>query len=156
MKLAHTAKIRVFWAHEENEAEVLNGLKLLAPFDISEEKIAIKRQNALGFNDRKITVFEIQLSKEKHVNAFIDNLFGKLQDSQRQMLLRQLESRVDGDANFYVRLEKELLIKNKDLIITDGGNCYHLRIKIAAYPSTREAAVKIVRETLERTTNIKC
>lgn len=149
LNIAHSATIRVFCGEGENEHAILAGLQWLLPFDIEKEKITIQGQNALGFNDKKITIFEVALTKNRHVRAFLDNLVAKISEHDKQTLLRQLDSRVDEDANFFLRFEKERLSEHHDLLLTDGGNCYHIKIKIASFPSTKEAAIKAVRNMLQ-------
>ncbi|MBI2580573.1 hypothetical protein HYV85_02065 [Candidatus Woesearchaeota archaeon] len=153
MKIAHSASIRVFCGEEENEAEVTEGLKWLVPLDLEKEKIVIQRHNALGFGDRRIAVFEVALTKERHVKAFIENLLQKLPEQQEQLLMKQLDSRIDDQANFFVRFEKEILAKHRDLLVTDGGNCYHVRIKIASFPSTKKSAVTVMKKVLAESLN---
>ena len=150
MKIAHSASIRVFCSEEENESEVLSGLKSLLPFDEEKEKITIDRQTALGFADRKILILEATLVKDRHVKAFLENLMHKLPEQQKKLLLRQLESRIDAEGNFFVKFEKETLAKHSELLVTDGGNCYHVRIKMAAYPGTKGNAVKAIRVLFEK------
>ena len=151
MNIAHSATIRVFCSQEENADDITNGIKYLLPFDLEKEKIAVQRQNALGFNDRKIMIFEAVLTKSRHVKGFLDSLLPKISEHDKQMLLRQLDSRVDDDANFFIRFEKEMLSKHRDLLLTDGGNCYHIRIKIASFPSTKENAMRVVKNFLTAT-----
>ena len=150
MNVAHSATIRVFCGEGENEQAILAGLKWLIPFDFEKEKISIQGQNALGFNDRKITIFEVVLTKNRHVRAFLDNLLVKISEQDKKTLLRQLNSRIDEDANFFLRFEKERLSEHQDLLLTDGGNCYHIKIKIAAYPSTKEKAIDAMKELLSK------
>ncbi|HLD97602.1 MAG TPA: RNA-binding domain-containing protein [Candidatus Nanoarchaeia archaeon] len=169
MNIAHSVTIRVFCGQEENRDDLVNGLKFLlrsgqsliahsasgeiAPFDLEKEKIAINRQTAFGFNDRKINIFEASLTKSRHVNAFLENLLGKLPEIQKQMLLNQLESRIDDDRNLFVRLEKERLAKHNDMLMIDGGNCYHIRIKVAAFPASKEAAVAVMKKVMNGNKN---
>ncbi len=148
--IAHSIAIRVFCGEEENESEVMSGLKSLLPFGLEKEKIMVRRQNALGFGDRRIAIFEVILTKDRHVKAFLDSLLPKISVTDRQMLLRQLDSRIDDEANFFIRFEKESLMKRNDLLVTDGGNCYHVKIKIAAYPSMKQKAIEVVKELLSR------
>lgn len=150
VNIAHSATIRVFCSQEENADNITSGIKYLLPFDLEKEKIAVQRQNALGFNDRKIVIFKAVLTKSRHVKAFLDNLLQKLSEQDKQMLLRQLDSRVDDDSNFYLRFEKERLSEHQDLLLTDGGNCYHIKLKIAAYPSSKRAAIAVMKEVLEK------
>ncbi len=154
MDIAHSVAIRVFCNENENENDVLSGMKLLLPLNLEEEKVAIRKQTALGFNDRKISIFEVALTKKRHVRAFLDNIARKIPDAQREMLLRQLGTRIDENSNFFVRFDKETLIKHGELIVTDSGNCYHARIKIAAFPSTKERAVAIAEGMLSKTKTI--
>ncbi|MBI2144545.1 hypothetical protein HYU17_05355 [Candidatus Woesearchaeota archaeon] len=150
LKTAHSVAIRVFCGEEENEAEIMDGLKALLPFDLEKEKITIQRQSALGFNDRKIAIFEVVLEKSMHTEALLCSLFSRMPETERQMLLRQLAQRIDDKANFFVRLEKESLAKRNDLLVTDEGNCYHVRIKVAAFPSTKEAAMAVMTKHLQK------
>jgi len=151
VNIAHSVTIRVFCSQEENENEIVNGLKSLMPFDLEKERVTIQRQNALGFNDRKIMIFEAVLTKSRHVNGFLDNLLPKISEHDKQMLLRQLDSRVDDDANLFIRFEKEMLSKHHDLLLTDGGNCYHIKIKIASFQSAKENAIRVVKNFLAAT-----
>ncbi len=148
MKTAHSVTIRVFCSQEEDESGIVNGLKSLVPLDFEEEKITIQVQKALGFNEKQITIFEIMLAKNKHIDAFLNGFLPRISDTDRQMLLRQLESRVDDEGNFFVRVEKEQLAKMNEVLVTDSGNCYHIRIKMAVYPSTKESAIKVVKGLL--------
>ena len=150
MGIAHSVSIRVFCGEgeAESESEVIGGLKSLLPFDLEKEKIAIQKQTAFGFSDRRISIFEVALVKNRHIKAFLENLLPKISATDKQMLLRQLESRIDDQASFFVRFDKESLAKRNDLIVTDSGSCYHVKIKIAAYPSNKANAMKIVRELM--------
>ena len=153
MKIAHSASIRVFCGKGENEEELTNGLKWLVALDLEKEKVRINRQTALGFGDRKIVVLEVSLAKDRQVKAFLDNLIQRLPETQKQLLMRQLDSRIDDQANFFVRFEKEILAKHKDLVVTDGGNCYHVRIKVASFPSTKKSAVTVMEKVLAESLN---
>ena len=145
MNIAHSVTIRVFCGQEENRDEIVCGLKFLLPFDLDKEKIAINRQIAFGFNERKIDIFEASLTKSRHANAFLENFLQKISEQDKNVLLRQLDSRVDDESNFFVRLEKETLAKRNELLLTDSGNCYHIKIKVACFPSTKESAIDTIR-----------
>jgi RNA binding exosome subunit len=88
------------------------------------------------------------LQKEKHTNAFLNSLKQRLSDDQKQLLLRQSESRLDSELSFFIRLDKDRLLNENRFWITDSGNCFHIRMSIAAYPSNREAALKVISQWL--------
>ena len=144
MKLANNINVRVFYKEEEDKPLIIKKLKSLLPFDLEKEKIALEERTAEGFADRKITVIKVALEKNKHVNAFIENLVSKLGD-EKKTLLEQLDSRLDNDLNFFIRLSKEMLLKDK-FVVTDSGNCYHIRINIASFPKKKEKVIEVLKE----------
>src|SRR3989344_8815330 len=111
MKLAHLIKLSVFSKQEDNENDVLNSFLSLMPFNIEEEKLELKTSTAEGFEHAKIKIFELTLIKEKHTTKFIENLITKLADEQKQLILTQAESRLDEDLKFFLRFDKEKLLK---------------------------------------------
>lgn len=142
MRLANHIKINVFVKPEDDEATVKKHLLALFPFDLEEEKIVLHRSRAAGFNQREIIILETDLVKERHTNAFLDFFKSKLNEQQKAMVAKQ-ENRLDDECNFFIRLDKEKLMKG-EFWITDSGNCYHIRISIAAFPKKRERAKEVV------------
>ena len=148
MKLAHQIKIKVFSYEKNNEDDklILDKFLQLFPFNLKDEKIELKNTNALGLNENKITIFEVALTKEKHTNLFLNNLIKNLDEEQKKLILSQLESRLDGNLDFFLRFDKNEYLKNKKLKLTDSGNCFHIEISVAAFPKKREIALGIVKE----------
>jgi len=143
--LAHNIHITVFCKPEEDIELIAKKLLVLVPFDIKEQKIEIKKTNATGFNEKKITILEIYLEKEYHTNLFLKNLAKNLADEQKSLIKKQADSRLDDELNFFfLRLDKIKLINENKLWLTDKGDCYHIRIKIAAFPHKREVALKTI------------
>jgi RNA binding exosome subunit len=80
------------------------------------------------------------------VKLFLESLLGRLSEGQKKTILQQKESRLDEDLNFFIRFDKEKLLGERKLSLTDKGNCFHLRMRIAAFPAKREKAL----ETIEK------
>jgi len=146
MRLANNILLTVFCKEDEDSQQILNVMKGMFPFDLDAENIEVKRETAFGFNEKKITIFRIFLEKEKHITEFISNLRQALSEEQKQLLLRQLSSRLDDELYFYIRFDKEKLVMEKRLWITDSGNCFHMRMSITAFPKKREIAEKMLQE----------
>ncbi|MEK6876131.1 MAG: RNA-binding domain-containing protein [Nanoarchaeota archaeon] len=147
MKLAHQIKINVFSYEKNNEDDklVLNKFLELFPFDLKDEKIELKKSNAAGFEDKNIAIFEVALEKEKHTGKFLENLVKNLDEWQKKLVLSQLESRLDDNLDFFLRLDKDEYMKNNKLKLTDSGNCFHIMISVAAFPRKREVGLKILK-----------
>jgi len=145
MKLCHNIKASVFCKEDEDKEEMKQILTSLFPFDLEKEKIIIKEQKASGFNEKIIIIYEILLEKDRHINSFLESLNKNLSQEHKEMILNQISSRLNKGLDFYIRLDKEKL-KNKELKITDEGNCIHLRLNIAAFPKKKEKAEEIIRK----------
>jgi RNA-binding protein len=144
MKYANRIVLTVFAKPEEGEAKIKETLIRLVPFSLEEEKITLRRSSAQGFNEKKIILYEIALEKESHTNAFIRQLKEKLNDEQRDMLVRQ-ENRLDEECCYYLRLDKQKLIDGQ-YWLTDSGDCFHMKFCIAAFPKKRECAKEVVKK----------
>jgi RNA binding exosome subunit len=148
MKLAHQIKAKVFSYEKFNEDDklVLDKFLRLFPFSLKDEKIELEKINASGLNENRITIFEATLEKEKHTSRFLENLAGILDQEQKSLILSQLESRLDDNLDFYLRFDKKEYIKNNKLVLTDSGNCFHIKISVAAFPKKREIGLEIVKK----------
>ncbi len=149
MKTVNKIVITVFAKEDENQEKIKQALISLVPLDLEKEKIAIRQQTATGFQDKQIRVFKIELEKTRHANEFAKFLTSKLTSEQKELLLRQAESRLDEELNFFIRLDKDRLLESNELYITDSGNCYHITLSIAAFPSKREKALETIEKLLK-------
>ncbi len=146
MKTAHLIKLTVFSHPDEDIEEVQKRFLSFFPFNPEERKISLKKKNAVGFEDKKITILEISLEKQRHINEFLNNLTKNLDENQKNKILQQSESRLDQNLDFFLRFDKDELVKNNKLSLTDSGNCFHIKISIAAFPKKREIASNIIKK----------
>ncbi|MFH0875586.1 MAG: RNA-binding domain-containing protein [archaeon] len=147
MKYAHNIEIRVFCKEDEDENAIISVLHKLINFDFEKEKIIIEKKMAETFEDRKLDIITVFTKKQSHTTKFIEDLFFNLSLEQKEMLKRQLNTRLDEKLHFYLRLDKPKLL-NGEYLITDGGDCFHIKICIAAYPHKYEVAREIVLKML--------
>ena len=150
MKYAHSIKLTVFSHEHENSASILDALSRFFPFNLEENKIALKKTHATGFNDKKIEVFEIILTKNNLINDFLRNMLDNLEENQKNQILQQSESRLDKNLDFFLRFGEDAWINEKKLVSTDSGKCFHLRISIAAFPKKREVALNAIKNLFSK------
>ena len=143
MRLANSITTSVFVKPEENTNNVRTSLVALFPFDLPKEKITVNSESATSFEDRIIKILTIRLLKESHIRLFLEHLLRQLNNTERAELYLQRESRLSEDLQFYIRLDKDG-VQGGMFRLTDGGNCVHVRIAIAAYPKKREVALKVL------------
>ena len=150
MKYAHLVKLTVFSYQNEDDENILDALIKLFPFDLKENKILVKEKSTEGFNDSKIRIREISITKTNLVNQFLKNLLEKLNKEQKEKIIQQMASRLDENLDFFVRFSKAEWIENNKLILTDTGKCYHLKISVAAFPKKREIALNLIKDLFEK------
>lgn len=150
MKYAHSIKLTVFSYEHENSGKILDSFLRFFPFNIEENKIEIAKRNATGFNESKIEIYEIILTKANLISQFLDFILGNLDEVQKETLIRQAESRLDENLDFFIRFDKESWIKDKKLELTDSGKCFHTKMRIATFPSKREVALKTISDLFRK------
>jgi RNA binding exosome subunit len=148
MKILNKAVVSVFVREGEDFEEIKSALVDLVPLDLEKEKIPLQRKTANSFEDKKIVILKIELEKTRHTNALIKKLLTKLNKEQKELLLRQAESRLDNHLHFFIRLDKDKLL-NKEYEITDSGSCFHIKLHIAAFPSKREVGLGVIEKLLK-------
>ena len=147
MKLVHTARLTVYCKDGEACEEIKACLQGLVPLDLEQEKLAVKETIMKGEHaaEQDIKIYEIMLSKERHVNKFLAALNQKLSKEQRELLVQQAASRFDEDLNFFIRLDKDKLMHENLCQLTDSGECFHIKLSIAAYPKRYDTALAAVK-----------
>ncbi|MFC1800571.1 RNA-binding domain-containing protein [Nanoarchaeota archaeon] len=145
MKVAHNVKVNVFCHEGEDDCAILGKLLELFPFEIKKQ---LKKTRTTSHDDRHIDIFEVELIKDKEINAFFEFLVSKLSSEQKELLIKQINTRLDAELNFFLRLDKSKLLGG-EYVITDSGNCFHVKILLAAYPKKREAGVELVKGIFE-------
>ena len=148
MKFIHNLKVSVFCNEGENEEEIKKTLIGMFPFELEKEKINVDRIAAEGAKDNAMVILEIYLNKERLVNLFVKTLMERLTKEQKALLSEQAVTRVDDECSFFIRFDKDKLIKDNKLAITDKGSCFHFRFTVAAYPANRYSALKTVKQML--------
>ena len=144
MKFAHNITITVFVNAEDVIDTVRSAFKNLFPFDFVVEKILFKEETATGLNEQPIRIFSVFLQKERHIAKFIDFLKSRLSTEQKSLLSAQKESRLDDGLFFFIRFDKDKWVNKRLFVLTDGGNCVHIKIAVAAFPAKRVIALGLV------------
>lgn len=147
MKYANRVVLKVFSNPEDDETAIRTGLLFLSSYtkeELESEKIKIDEIRAKGFNEKTIKILTLELIKDRHCNHFLKFLNENLTNEQRQLLIDQTD-RIDDNIDFFIRFEKESLFK-KEFNITESGDCFHVRISLAAFPKNKMSAHKLIKE----------
>lgn len=149
-KLFHNILISVFIKPEEDFDSIKTAFLSLFPFDLEILKIPVNERNASTFNDRTIKIIEVKLEKNRIINEFMNHISEKLNHNDKAMLVRQLDSRIDDELNFFFRLSKKRLLEDNCFVVVDHGNCFHFKCHIATYPKNKDKAKELLSDFLEK------
>ena len=144
MKWVHKAILTAFAKPEDTIEEIKEGIIALVPFNLKEAKIQLQVQNTEGFDNRSINVFTIILIKESHTNDFLQFLLDELSEKQKTLLISQAESRLDAEYDYFIRIDKERWIKEREIRLTDSGDCFHIKLALAVFPKKKEKAIELI------------
>lgn len=155
MKYCHTITVNVFVKPEDIldnpkiKENSKNAIISLLPLDWDIEQIEMQETKVEGFEGRQILIYELKLHKEKETNAFLKNVLSKLSTEQKSILKTEKELRLDENDDFFIRLDKKKLIDGI-YELTTSGDCFHIRMNIAAFPKNRKVAMKVIDEIFEK------
>ncbi|MBN1386541.1 hypothetical protein JW968_06245 [Candidatus Woesearchaeota archaeon] len=152
MKLAHNVEVSVFIKPEDDGQKTVDKLCSLFPFDIKDEKLKKSElfydiSSVKSFGDRTIQIHKVVIRKSSLLNQFLKHLMHSLSQEQKELIARQLDSRVDDNGNFFMRLDIEKILQDQ-FWICDEGSCFHIRINLASFPKTKERALEVARQVL--------
>jgi len=145
---AHSIVIEVFALPGEDVAQIESRLIELFPFDLEEEEIPLHRKSAIGFNEQIIKTLRINLKKQRHIKAFLDHLLDQLSQETKDQILYQAEQRLDQDLYFYLRFDKRELLQHNQFLLINEGDCFYIKLKVAAFPKKKEKALAILNKLL--------
>jgi hypothetical protein len=137
--------VRAFFKQDD----LLDGRRMLSqllPEDTVIAEEMLEPESEGGVFNEPLFALKAAVSKQSQVKQFINKLLSGLDSAEIQELRDTLESRIDDDCNFYIRLDKKKMLEGKLALHTRDP--VHVRIKMACFPKKRADAVRIAGEIL--------
>jgi RNA binding exosome subunit len=141
----HYVDLRAFCYATEDEKRVEAALRQFFPEysqDDSRDPIALERTANEGFHGDRILVLSARLERADEIRHALSRLAGA---TDFDLLLEEVESRVDENCAFYVQLDKQAAFQSEVRL----GEGVTFRAKVEAYPAKRETAITNAKETLQ-------
>ncbi|MHB8633950.1 MAG: RNA-binding domain-containing protein [Thermoplasmatota archaeon] len=91
-------------------------------------------------------VVEANLPKSRAARAVLERVLAL--PGAREALVATLEARVDDDAVFYLRVDKQAAYQGR-LELSTGEDCVQCRFRVESYPASRAGAVQALKAALE-------
>jgi len=139
--MIHNLSYRAFVYGTENEEKVREAISTLLPAAQPNKEITE------GYHKNQVIILQEKITKKRELKDFLEKLHS-LNPSAKKRILRELESKMDERGNLFLRFDKQRAYLG-DLKVVDHGDSLHLKLKIAAYPSRKEEALKVARQIFE-------
>ena len=91
----------------------------------------------------------LETIKKRHNILLVEAIFRNLEKNEIKKIYDQMESRLSDEGDFYMRLDKQSLL-DKSFILTEDGDCFHIKIKTAGYPAKRQIFIKTIKRILDK------
>ncbi|MBS3802132.1 MAG: hypothetical protein KGY65_05210 [Candidatus Thermoplasmatota archaeon] len=148
-KLIHNILVTVFEKNKENIEECKEAFSNILPLDFKKEKIDVSIESVEGFHQKTIYILRLKTNKSNHNKKLIHILFSNLNEIDRKRIGKQYLTRLNQEGYFFIRLDKNYLMKN-EFVLTEGGDCFHIKIKLAGFPAKWENFVIAAKSILNK------
>lgn len=139
--MIHNISYRVFIQATENDEKVEEALKTIFPDAYPEI------EHTEGYYHNPVTILSQKISKKSEIKEFIQK-FQEMDIEDIRGILDDLERKMDDKGNFFLRFDKQEALMGRWKVV-DHGDSIHVRMKIAAYPAKKSAAIQVIRELLD-------
>ncbi len=148
-KEVHNITVTVFEKIEEKIENHKDIFHFLLPIEFEKQKLDIHVESIEGLNQKPIFIIRLKTMKNSHNRLLLDSIFSQLNETEKKQIGNQFLSRLNEEGYFFIRLDKKCLLQKK-FLLTDSGDCYHFKIKIASFPAKWDAFVKTTESLLTK------
>jgi len=148
-KLIHNISVTVFEKNKDNIKQCKEAFTYLLPLDFEKEKIHVSLESVEGLQQKTISILQVKTTKKRHNELLMQTLFSKLNDIDKKRIGKQYLTRLNQDGHFFIRLKKKQFLKN-NFVLTDSGDCFHIKIKLAGFPAKWDKFVNAAKSLLNK------
>ncbi|RLI32039.1 hypothetical protein DRO51_02685 [Candidatus Bathyarchaeota archaeon] len=142
-----SVEIRVISHATENIEKVLESLKNVLTEEVYKD-VNFSEEKLEGHHGNPIILIKTKIYSKSYARKIIRNIFSRLEDFDRNLLLKRVEDNVDEDGNFYLRLDKQAAYSGMFRI--SNSDPIHLKIKLAVPRKQREKITEFFREMIKQ------
>ena len=144
--MIHHISLRTSAQATEDPEKVRSSLQFFLPPEDEDSRKSdvdiISESITSGYYGNQIIVFEARLHRKKQCQYLIDVIKQHLGNERMSQLIAQLPQRIDDDCNLYIRFDKQKAYLGR-LIMTRVRDPLLLKIKLKAYPATKEKGIQV-------------
>jgi len=139
-------EVRALSHATEDEEKVYQALKNVVTGSLLEESPASRRKLE-GHYGNPITLLTLKVRSKPQIKRILANIFSGLSARDRGKLLAELENRIDGEGNLYLRFDKQEACLGR--LKLGASDPIRVRIKLSIPARQRSRLVEACREMVE-------
>lgn len=124
----------------EDVGRVTSALRFLLPID---DCYVVDESRVEGHYGNEMMFLEVKITNKRDVKRFVDLLCDRLLPGDLSRLRSELVDRVDDRCVLHIRFDKQEAFMGR-LTLAKGQDVISARLKIKAYPASKENALSIV------------
>jgi RNA binding exosome subunit len=151
MKFIHSVELKAFLKedtieYEQKVTQFLSEKTSVAIKDFAKKEIIVKKEIIEGTEEfpENITTCFYAIRKSKLAEGLVKEIYPEIQKA-----LSDLSLCIDENASAYVRFDKKEFLDTGCIKLVEHGECIHIKIKIAAYPSNKNNAIAIFKRFID-------
>ncbi len=127
----------------EEIGRVISALRFLLQVD--GDDYAVSQSRVKGHYGNEMVLLEAKLTKSKDIRRFLDLISDQLPPSDLSRLRSEMSERVDDECVLHIRFDKQEAFMGR-LALAKRGDVISARLKIKAYPASKENALSVISE----------
>ncbi len=126
----------------EEIGRVISALRFLLQVDDDD---VVSKSRVKGHYGNEMVLLEAKLTKSKDIRRFLDLISDQLPPSDLSRLRSEMSERVDDECVLHIRFDKQEAFMGR-LALAKRGDVISARLKIKAYPASKENALGVISE----------
>ncbi len=126
----------------EEIGRVISALRFLLQVDDDD---VVSQSRVKGHYGNEMVLLEAKLTKSKDIRRFLDLISDQLPPSDLSRLRSEMSERVDDECVLHIRFDKQEAFMGR-LALAKRGDVISARLKIKAYPASKENALSVISE----------
>lgn len=144
MKQVHNIRVRVTDHDKDTTKQILDSLLVQAGIERKDIELLLTSDQD---TEDPLFIGQLWIDHQPPVRKILALLKEKLSAADKERIKTKPESYLDIGTHFFVKLDKAKFLAGEYELVTTGS-MVHLRLNVAAFPATKENAMKIVRDLL--------
>lgn len=140
-------EVRAITHATEDPEKVTAAIKHILSEEVLGE-VQLSQEQLEGYFGNPIILIKARVSRKPSIRKLVETLFTKLPPQERELLLSNLERRIDEEGSLYIRLDKQAAYLGEMRL--GGSDAVRLQFKLALPRGQRQRIIEASRQLISQ------